>query len=227
MWQSAIQSRLEALRGPALSPLVGRDEEIDLLLRRWAHASAGNEQVVLVSGEPGIGKSRLVAALAERLHAEPHFLLRCCCSPYHQDSALHPFIAQLERAAGFAHDDTPAQKLDKLTTQIAPRAHDRDEVTLIVDLLSLPSGAAELGLTPQRKREKLLSALLHQLDALARQQPVLMVVEDVHWIDPSSRELLDLIIERAANLPVLLILTFRPEFQAPWNGLPQVTALIL
>jgi predicted ATPase len=168
-----------------------------------------------------------VAALAERLHAETHFRLRYCCSPYHQDSALHPFIAQLERAAGFAHDDTPAQKLYKLTTLIAPGARDCDEVTLIADLLSLPSGAAELGLTPQRKREKLLAALLHQLDARARQQPVLMVVEDLHWIDPSSRELLDLIIERAANLPLLLVLTFRPEFQAPWNGLPQVTALIL
>jgi DNA-binding winged helix-turn-helix (wHTH) protein/tetratricopeptide (TPR) repeat protein len=225
--ESAVESRFEALRGLALSPLIGRDEEIDLLLRRWAHAKTGDEQVVLVSGEPGIGKSRLAAGLAERLQAEPCLRLRYFCSPYHQDTALHPFIAQLERAAGFAHDDTPAQRLAKLTTLIAPCAHDRDEVTLIADLLSLPSGAAELGLTPQRKREKLLAALLHQLDALASQQPVLMVVEDLHWIDPSSRELLDLTVERTANLPVLLILTFRPEFQAPWNGLPQVTALIL
>jgi DNA-binding winged helix-turn-helix (wHTH) protein len=225
--ESAVESRFEALRGPPPTPLIGRDEEIELLLRRWAHAKAGNEQVVLVSGESGIGKSRLAVGLAERLQAEPHLCQRYFCSPYHQETALHPFIAQLERAAGFAHGDTPAQRLDKLTTLIAPCARDRDEVRLIVDLLSLPSGAAELGLTPQRKREMLLAALLHQLDARARQQPVLMVVEDLHWIDPSSRELLDLIIERAANLPVLLILTFRPEFQAPWNGLPQVTALIL
>jgi DNA-binding winged helix-turn-helix (wHTH) protein len=225
--ERVIESRFEALRGPTLSPLIGRDEEVDLLLRRWADAKTGNGQAVLVSGEPGIGKSRLVAALAVRQHAEPHFLLRYFCSPNHQNSALHPFIAQLERAARFAPDNTPEEKVDKLTTLIAPCARDRDEVTLIADLLSLPSGAAELGLTSQRKREKLLAALLHQLKALARQQPVLMVVEDLHWIDPSSRELLDLIIERAANLPVLLILTFRPEFQAPWNGLPQVTALIL
>jgi DNA-binding winged helix-turn-helix (wHTH) protein/tetratricopeptide (TPR) repeat protein len=225
--ESDVESRFEALRGPTLSPLIGRDEEISLLLRRWARAKTGNGQVVLVSGEPGIGKSRLAAGLAERLQAAPYLPSRYFCSSYHQDSALHPFIAQLERAAGFAHDDTPEQRLDKLTTLIAPGARDRNEVTLIVDLLSLPSGAAELGLTPERKREKLLAALLHQLDALARQTPVLMVVEDLHWIDPSSRELLDLIIERAANLPVLLILTFRPEFQAPWNGLPQVTALIL
>jgi DNA-binding winged helix-turn-helix (wHTH) protein/tetratricopeptide (TPR) repeat protein len=225
--ESAVESRFEALRGPTLGPLIGRDEEISLLLRRWARANAGDGQVVLISGEPGIGKSRLAAALAQRLQAEPHLQLRYFCSPYHQDSALHPFIAQLERAAGFGHDDTQEQRLDKLTTVVAPGARDRDEVTLIADLLALPSGAAELGLNPQRKREKLLAALLHQLDALARQQPVLMVVEDLHWIDPSSRELLDLTIERVMNLPVLLVLTFRSEFQAPWNGLPQVTALIL
>jgi class 3 adenylate cyclase/tetratricopeptide (TPR) repeat protein len=231
VWQalrpSMVESRFEALRASALTPLVGREEELELLLRRWQRAKTGEGQVVLLAGEPGIGKSRLTAALRERLEGEPHTRLRYFCSPHHLDSALYPFIAQLERAADFAHDDTPEQKLDKLTTLIAPGARDRDEVTLIGDLLSLPSGAAELDLTPQRKREKLLAALLHQLDALARQQPVLMVVEDLHWIDPSSRELLDLTVERAAGLPVLLVLTFRPEFQAPWSGLPQVTALTL
>ena len=231
VWQalrpSAVESRFEALRAGALTPLVGRKEELDLLLRRWQRAMAGEGQVVLLSGEPGIGKSRLTAALRERLEGGPHTRLRYFCSPHHQDSALHPFIAQLERAAGFAHDDTPEQRLGKLADLIASGAHDGDEVTLIADLLSLPSGAAQLSLTPQRKREKLLAALLHQIGALARQQPVLMVVEDLHWIDPSSHELLDMTVERAASLPVLLILTFRPEYQAPWSGLPQVVALTL
>jgi predicted ATPase len=139
----------------------------------------GDGQVVLVSGEPGIGKSRLTAARRERLEGEPHDRLRYFCSPHHQDSALYPFIAQLERAAGFAHDDAPEQRLDKLTALIAPGARDRDEVTLIADLLSLPSGSPELDLTPQRKREKLFAALLLQFEAVTRQQPVLMVVEDL------------------------------------------------
>ena len=230
-WQvtgiSAAESRFEADHQRWLAPLVGREEELELLLRRWHQVAAGEGRVVLLSGEPGIGKSRLTVALSERIQYEPHTPLRYFCSPYHQDSALHPFIAQLERAAGFAHDDTPERRLDKLTALVSPGARDRDEVTLIADLLSLPSGATELGLIPRRKRDKLLAALLHRLDALARQQPVLMVVEDLHWIDPSSRELLDLTVEGAASLPVLLILTFRPEFQAPWSGLPQVTALTL
>jgi class 3 adenylate cyclase/tetratricopeptide (TPR) repeat protein len=231
VWQvlrlSAVESRFEALRASDLTPLVGRDEELELLLRRWQRAKADEGQVVLLSGEPGIGKSRLTAALRERLEGEPHTRLRYFCSSHHQDSTLHPFIAQLGRAAGFAHDDTPEQKLDKLTVLISPGARDRDEVTLIADLLSLPCGAAELDLTPQRRREKLLAAMMHQLDTLVRRQPVLMVVEDLHWIDPSSRELLDLTVGQAVSLPVLLILTFRPEFQAPWSGLPQVTALTL
>jgi hypothetical protein len=232
-WQvlrlSDVASRFEALRGSALSPLIGRDEEIDLLLRRWARANAGDGQIVLISGEPGIGKSRLTAALIERLHAEPHLRLRYFCSPYHQDSALFPFIDQLGRASGFAHDDPPVAKLGKLEILLSGAAPADEDVPLIADLMSLPASERHPlpNLSPQRKKERTLEALIRQLEGLARQQPVVMVFEDAHWIDPTSRELLDLTVEHVRSLPVLLIVTFRPEFQPPWTGQPQVTMLTL
>jgi predicted ATPase len=217
------------LRGSALSPLIGRDEEIDLLLRRWARAKAGDGQVVLISGEPGIGKSRITAALAECLHAEPHLRLRYFCSPYHQDSALYPFIDQLRRAAEFRRDDTPAAKLEKLEVSLAlPNLLDED-VALFADLLSLPPSERHPlpNLSPQRKKERTLEALIRHLEGLAHQKPLLMVFEDAHWIDPTSGELLDLTVDRVRSLPVLLIVTFRPEFQPSWTGQAQVTTLAL
>ena len=232
-WQviraSEVESRFEALRGSALTRLVGRDEEIDLLLRRWARAKAGDGQVVLVSGEPGLGKSRLAAALAERLHGEPHLHLRYFCSPYHQDSALFPFVDQLGRAARFVGDDPPAARLEKLEALLARAAPPDEDVALLADLLSLPSSKRYSlpDLSPQRKKERTLEALIGQLEGLAPQQPVVMVFEDAHWIDPTSRELLDLTVERVRGLPVLLIVTFRPEFQPPWTGQPQVSMLAL
>ena len=224
--ESAIESRFEALHGAMLTPLVGREEEIELLLRQWLRAKGGEGRVVLLSGEPGIGKSRLAAAFYERIENEPHTRMRDFCSAHHQDSALHPIIAQLERAAGFEREDTLERKVNKLA--MLTLASPEDEA-LLTELLSLPTEGRfpPLQLTPERKKEKTFEALLRQLESLARRRPVLMLFEDVHWIDPSSRDLLDLIVERVPRLPILLLITFRPEFQPPWTGQAHVTVLVL
>jgi class 3 adenylate cyclase/predicted ATPase len=225
--ESGVVSRFEALRS-GTTPLVGRDEELDLLWRRWQQAKSGEGRAVLVSGEPGIGKSRLTAALSAHIETEPHTRLRYFCSPHDQDSALYPFIGQLERAAGFSRDDTTATKLDKLEALLGDGAEPSD-LSLIAEILSLSGGERfpPLDLSPQRKKERTLAGLLRQLQALARRQPVLMIFEDLHWIDPTSRELLDLTVERITDLPVLLVATYRPEFQPPWVGGSQVTVVAL
>ncbi len=186
--ESGAESRFEALRsGETL--LIGRDEEITTLARRWDQAKSREGRVVLISGEPGIGKSRLTAALSEHVGTEPHARLRYFCSPHHQDSAFHPVIGQLERAVGFARDDSPEAKRDKLAAMLAPAA-DEGDISLLVELLSLPGGDrfAPLELSPPAKKQRTFAALLRQLEGLARTQPVLLIFEDLHWIDPTSRE---------------------------------------
>jgi len=223
--ESLVASRFEALRGSKLTQLVGRGEEIDLLLRRWARARAGDGQIVLISGEAGIGKSRITVAFEECVKDEPYFRLRYFYSPHHQDSALFPVIDQLCRSAGFARKEPSASKWEKLEALLARAAPPDEDVAFLADLLSLPATERHPlpDLTPQRKKARTLDALVRQLEGLARELPVVMVLEDAHWLDPTSLELLDLSIGRVRSLPVLLIVTFRPEFHPPWIGEPQVT----
>jgi predicted ATPase/class 3 adenylate cyclase len=226
---SAVESRFEAMHTPS-TPLVGRSEEIDLLMRRWEQAKRSEGCVVLLSGDAGIGKSRIAETIVERLSSEPHTLLRYFCSPHHRDSALYPIIAHLERAAGLRREDTNEQRLDKLEAVLAQGINDlSDVVPLLADLLSIPLSDRypALGLSPQKRREKTLHAQLAQIEGLSVRQPLLMIFEDVHWSDPSTQEALDLIVDRIASLRVLLIITFRPEFSPAWMGRPHVTLLRL
>jgi class 3 adenylate cyclase/predicted ATPase len=233
VWQvtgpSTVDSRFEALRATSTS-LIGREEEIELLLRRWDQAKGGEGCVVLISGEPGIGKSRIAQTLLERLRDEPHTRLRYFCSPHHRHTALYPGIMQLERAAGFRRDDTDAQRLNKLEAVLGQATDDLSEaVPLMAEVLSIPVGERypRLNLTPQQHKKRLLRARLAQVEGLANRQPVLIVYEDLQWSDPTTRESLDLLVDRVPTLRVLVVITFRPEFAPPWVGLSHVTMLNL
>src|SRR5271166_715814 len=226
---SSAEGRFEALHASGLTALVGREEELELLLRRWSRAKTGEGQVVLLSGEAGIGKSRLTAALLERLATEPHTRLRYFCSPQHTDSAFYPIIGQMERAAGLTHDDTPPARLDKLDLLLAPTSTPKQEAALFAEMLSLPNDGRypALDLPPPQRRQRTLEALIAQIEALTRSAPVLMIFEDAHWTDPTSLEAFGRAVDRIRTLRVLLIVTYRPELEPPWIGRPHVTALTI
>jgi class 3 adenylate cyclase/predicted ATPase len=226
---SSVEGRFEALHAAGLTALVGREEESELLLRRWSRANDAEGQVMLLSGEAGIGKSRLTAALLERLADDSHTRLRYFCSPQHTDSALYPIIGQMERAAGLAHDDTLQAKLDKLDALLAQASTSIEDAALLAEMLSLSNDGRypALALDPQQRRQRTLEALITQIESLTCQKPVLMIFEDAHWTDPTSLEVFSRVIDRVRTLRALVIVTFRPEFEPPWIGQPHVTALTI
>jgi predicted ATPase len=217
---SAVASRFEALHGGRLTALVGREEELELLLRRWARAKTGEGQMVLLSGEAGIGKSRLTAALLERIASGPHTRLHYFCSPQHTDSAFYPIVSQMERAAGFVHDDTAQAKLSKLGAVLAQTSTSTEDASLFAEMLSLQNDGRypKLDLTSEQRRQKTLEALVSQMEALVRQKPVLMIFEDAHWSDPTTLELFGRVVDRIRTHRVLLLVTFRPDFDPPGSG---------
>src|SRR5215831_3436437 len=228
--ESGVQSRLEAVAPTRLTPLVGREEEVALLQRRWEQAKTGLGQVVLISGEAGIGKSRLVQVLKDSVTHEPHTRIEWRGSSYHQQSALYPVIDHLHRLLQWHPDDSPPERLHTLEATLASSGLEPSEaVPLLAALLSLPLPASypPLTLTPQRQRQKTLETLLAWLNAETRQLPVLLVVEDLHWVDPSTLEFLNLLIDRGAQMRLCLVLTARSEFHPPWAIVAHLTTLTL
>jgi class 3 adenylate cyclase/tetratricopeptide (TPR) repeat protein len=226
----ATESRFDARSGSALTPLVGRDEELDLLLRRWSQASDGEGQVVLLSGEPGIGKSRILNALRERLEAQGVQALRLQCSPYYVNSAFWPIVDNFERVLQFTRDETTDSKLDKLEALIViDYGRPLADVRFIAAILSIPHEQryGALTMTPQKYKDETLRTLVDITEAVARKQPNVMLFEDAHWADPTTLEVLDLLIDRAKAVPFLVVLTHRPEFQSRWSQQGHVGALNL
>jgi predicted ATPase len=203
-------------------------EELELLLRRWEQSKAGEGRIVLLTGEPGIGKSRLIAELEQYVGAAPHLLLRFLCSPHHLDTPLRPIIRYIERTANFQRGDSPAAKLDKLTNAVSANISSEDKA-LLVDLLSIPCEARDLvnKMPPPRKKAMTFAAIFRQLDSLVRQNPTLAILEDIHWADPSTLELLDRLVEVLQQLPMLLVVTARPEVHPAWAARPHVTVQLL
>ena len=220
------ESRFEAQHQETLSPLIGRDEEIELLLRRWRNSVEGDGRVFVLTGEPGIGKSHIAMALQDRLQGEPHFALRHYCSAHHTNSTLFPFISQIERTAGFERSDSSAVKFSKLKSLVAPsNSNQQEALAILASLLSLPRDVDYPlpELSPQKHKEKILSALVGLFERKAVERPLLIVFEDVHWVDPTSLELLTMMVDRTPHLRAMLLITARPEFVPPWPSHAHVT----
>ncbi|MGH6788208.1 MAG: adenylate/guanylate cyclase domain-containing protein [Pseudolabrys sp.] len=233
VWQPlsarSVESRFEAHHQARLTPLLGRDEEVELLMRRWRSAKQGEGRAVLLAGEPGIGKSHIALAVDELLRYEPHITLTYFCSSHHVNSALFPYIGQLERTAGFERTDSAPEKFAKLETLLIGTSATADMIALLGNLLSLPPDPRYPlpALSPQKQKEATLAAFSTLLDGLAARQPVLIIFEDIHWIDPTSLELLALTVERLLQSRVLLLMTARPEFTPPWPGHTHVSTVLL
>ena len=232
LYESMARSRLEAAGSTGLTPLVGREQEVALLRERWAQVKEGLGQVVLLSGEAGIGKSRLVQVLKEQVATEPQaWLTPCQCSPYYQNSALYPMIDLLERVVlHFDREETPQQKLSKLEGHLVQYGLPLAEaVPLHASLLSLPLPAdyAPLHLSPEQHKQKTMQALLTTVLRIAAQRPVLFVMEDLHWVDPTTLEFLSLLVDQGPTAPILALFTFRPDFSPPWTGRSHLTQVTL
>ncbi len=226
--ESSIDSRFEALHA-SRSRLVGRGEEMELLLRRWEQARTGEGCVVMLSGEAGIGKSRLLAALEQELRKTPHACVHWICSPHYQDIPLYPVVRQIERSAGVPRGEPASVKLDKLRAWLGAGAQSPAELAALAGLLSI-SGTGEASVdavTPQQWKEAIFAVILRQLERQARTAPVLLAIEDLHWADPTSLDLLNAIIERAEQMKLLLLVTARASIQPVWAARSQVTVLFL
>ena len=227
---SGIENRFEARQREQTAPILGRDEELEWLWRRWEQTRRGQGRVALLSGEPGIGKSRLTRALQERVVTELHVQITCHCSPYHQDSALHPIVGHFVRAASIKTGDTAERRLEKLERLVA-QSHGKveDDVPVLAALLAIPTTTRHAlpSMSPQQMRERTLKTLTSYIAHLAGRQPVLMLVEDLHWIDPTSLELLSRLVEMAPGMRLLLLATARPEFVPPWPNHAHVLTLPL
>ena len=228
--EQEIVSRFDASRPEALTPFVGREEEIALLTERWHRAVAGNGQVVTLAGEAGIGKSRILASLRERLRAERHIVMRYQCSPHHLNDTFYPVIGQIWHAAGFVSGEPAESRLEKLERMVEATGVPCDDVVpSCAAMLAIQTGDryAPLDMPPAEARERTLSAMVAMTIELTKQAPLLMFIEDAHWIDPTSLDLTNRIVEQVRHLPILLVITLRPEFSPPWTGQSHVTSLTL